>query len=843
MATPENGRKKGPTSADKTEKKPRKRRWLRFFLLFFVLSTIGGGLYGFAVYMRYSKDLPTLRDLANYHPSLVTRFYSRDYQLLGEFFVERRQFITFKEMPSRLVRAYLAIEDASFYEHFGLNPKGILRAAIANVVAGRVVQGASTITQQVAKTFLLTSERKIKRKIKEAILSLRIEERFTKDEILELYLNQIYLGAGAYGIGAAARIYFNRDVSELSLSQMAMLAGLPKAPSHLNPWRYPKRAKARRALVLKRMVEVGEITSAEAEAALNEELELTSASRPLENIAPHFREHVRRQVQEEWGYRQLNRGGLHVFSTVDPELQDAAQNAVRNGLIDLDRRHGYRGALAQLPSTSEEAQQAWLGEISREPEKGLIGVPGRLGYYQKALVLSVNDKAKAKEAHKKDKPGLATLLLHDGREIFLTFDDVEWARAQTKKRYLGEKIKKVSDVLHSGDVVLVEEETEGGFELAQNPDAEAALVAMDPHTGQIVAMVGGYDFSQSEFNRATQAKRQPGSSFKPIIFAAALDKGYSPVDKVDDSPIPMRYRDADTGELKTWRAENYEHKFYGPTTLRVALEHSRNLVTIRLLKSIGFTYATNYLDQFGLTIPAHRRDLSIALGSVGFTPLDMASAYAILANGGKRIKPVYIARIQDRFGRTVQRHGGGDCLLCHREPKKSPLKSVQESSSHLFGTRVVSQETAYQMTAMLKGVIEHGTGRKAKKLNRALAGKTGTTNDLRDAWFLGYSPSLVVAVWVGRDDSSALGPRETGSKAALPIWIDFMKTALEDRLDTDFVLPPGIHLEAIDHYSGESVGNETKHMILEAFKDGQGPTPRQAAAMPELELDMDGGLY
>ncbi|MBF0193900.1 MAG: PBP1A family penicillin-binding protein [Magnetococcales bacterium] len=812
----------------------KKRGWFfRLTVLFIIMGLIGlGGIW--KVYQIYSKDLPTLDDLAHYKPSLVTRVFARDYQMLGEFYIQRRQFVPFEKIPHKLVLALLAIEDWKFYKHPGIDPIGMFRAAIANVRAGRKVQGASTITQQVARTFLLTGIKTWERKIKEIILSLRIEQRFTKDEIIELYLNQVLLGSGAYGVGAASRIYFNKDVSELSLGQMALIAGLPQAPNRYNPWRRPDRARKRQIKVLNRMEAVGVITPQEAQIAKSASFGLARPPKPLEQIAPHFLEHVRRTIRTEWGYNQLYRGGLDVYTTLDPDLQKASQKAVRDGLLALDRRHGYRGVLDHLDNLKTQTLDKW---IAANPEKTIS-----TSNYLYGLVIDTTEGSPAK-----------VQLIKDKNIIDLPFAGVKWARPRLEgdDKKPGAKVKKISDVMVAGDIILVEKprKKDGIYRLAQEPEAEAASISLDPHTGQILAMVGGYNFSKSEFNRATQSKRQPGSAFKPFLYAAGLDQKYSPVDKIDDSPLPIKYRDPDTGELKVWRAENYEKKFYGPTTLRTGLAHSRNLVTIRLVKNLGISTVVPFLEKFGLPIPKFRQDLSLSLGSIGFTPLDMTSAYAVFANGGKLVEPVYIARVQDRFGRTVYRHKGGDCLLCHQEPQKQSVKhnvrtiEKEPESASLFGSRVLDPTTAYQTTNLLKGVVQHGTGRRAKKLRRPLAGKTGTTNDLRDAWFMGFSPSLVTGVWVGMDDSSPLGYRETGATAALPIWIDVMRAGLKDRPTTDFPVPEGIHLEAVNYETGENLAQGEKHWVMEAFKEGQKPNPSKGKGVVEDLQDLEDELY
>ncbi|MBF0627586.1 MAG: PBP1A family penicillin-binding protein [Magnetococcales bacterium] len=794
-------------------------RWTkRLFLLGFLMLLAGIGL-AWGVYQHFSEGLPTLNGLADYRPNLLTRVYARDYQLMGEFYIQRRLFIPRSEMPQRLIDALLAIEDSRFYQHPGIDMTGIARAVVTNLKAGGRKQGASTITQQVARTFLLTSIKSMERKIKEIILSFQIEKRFTKDEILELYFNQIYMGAGAYGMGAAAHAYFARDVSELSLGQMAMLAGLPKAPSYYSPWRDPEKAKARQKLVLNRMVELGLATAEEAAEAIEAPLNLVRPKESLEQIAPYYLEHVRRTILEEWGSDQLFNGGLEVHTALDPRLQRIAQHAVRKGLLEYDRRHGYRGPLTHVTDVGPYGRSAWIK--SHEKSQPTAG-----GFVQ-ALVLEVPKQQ-----------GAALLMLTSGKEVPLTMEGVKWARPRRKDakdsrdgKDLGPAPKKIADLLSPGDVILVDppEGKRNYYLLAQDPVAEAALVSMDPHTGQVLAMVGGYDFGRSEFNRAIQSMRQPGSSFKPFIYTAAMDKGFSPVDKIDDSPLPITYRDPNTGESKVWQPENYEKKYFGPTTIRVALTHSRNLVTVRLAKSIGIPYIASYLKNFGLDVPADRQDLSLSLGSLGFSPLKMTAAYAVFANGGKRVEPVYIARVQDRFGRTIFRHGGGDCLLCHQEPERIIPQAGEAPSSPKFGKPTLNPASVYQVVGLMKGVVRYGTARKALALNRPIAGKTGTTNDYRDAWFMGIAPSLVAGVWVGMDDFSILG--ETGGTAALPIWMDYMQEALQGQPATDFAVPPGISLEEIDAETGTLPDAGTTHRVFEAFKPGQ--TPLAAAATHE----------
>ena len=807
----------------------KKRGWFFYLSVLFLFFFIAGLAGVWSIYRHYSKDLPTLDDLAHYQPSLVTRVFARDYQLLGEFYIQRRQFVPFSELPEKLVLAFQAVEDRKFHEHNGIYLKGMIRAALANLRAGRKVQGASTITQQVARTFLLTGIKTWERKIKEIILSLRIENRFSKNEIMELYLNQILLGSGAYGIGAASRIYFNRDVSELSIGQIALLAGLPQAPNRYNPWRQPERARTRQIWVLKKMIASGVVTPAEAKMAEEAPFNLARPPKPLEQIAPHFLEHVRRTIQTEWGNNQLYRGGLDVYTTLDPNLQRAAQKAVRDGLLAHDRRHGYRGALAKLENIEPETIAVWLAANK--------GETASISGYLYGVVKNIATSKKAQ-----------ILLLQDNQLVDLNFAGVQWARPRLEgdSKYLGPELKTINDAVAVGDVILVEKPGKDGdiYSLAQEPEAEAALVSLDPHTGQVLAMVGGYHFAKSEYNRATQGKRQPGSAFKPFLYAAGLNEKYSPVSEIDDSPLTLPYRDQDTGELKIWKAENYEKNFRGPTTLRYALAHSRNLVTIHLVKNLGISNVVPFLEKFGFDIPVSRQDLSLSLGSIGYTPMEMTSAYAVFANGGKLVEPVYIARIQDRFGRTVYRHDGGDCLLCHQEPtQQAMLVDNEKVASSLYGSKVLDPTTAYQTTNLLKGVVLHGTGSKAKKLNRHLAGKTGTTNDLRDAWFMGFSPSLVTGVWVGMDNSTPLGHHETGASAALPIWIDTMRAGLADRPPTDFPVPEGIHLEAVNYVTGEALAPGDKKWTMEAFKEGQMPNPSKKEEMQENIQELADSIF
>lgn len=806
-----------------------RRSWFWWFFVRFILF---GTLIGLAVimagYWYYGSGLPDLQALKNYKPSLITRVYSREGNMLGEFFLERREFVSVYNVPPTLIGAFIAIEDGDFYDHLGIDPLGILRAAYVNLKAGRVVQGASTITQQVVKIFLLTSERSFERKFKEMILALQIEQELSKEEILELYLNEIYLGAGSYGISAAARVYFDRKLEDLSLAQMAMLAGLPKAPSTTDPRRHFDRAKRRQELVLSRMVVEGFITQKQATQAGLEELYLRRPRNEVFKIGLHYVEHIRRSVKGQLTDELFYREGLEIYSPISAYMQIVAQEAIKNGLIDHDRRHGYRGRIDRIENSSSLIVQLDWVDGNRAFRKTTSG-------YFRGLVLEVKQRS-------------ARVLLSNGETIEIGLRGVMWARKAIKSRstnrlYLGKIIRKVTDVLGQGDVILVDERQEQGkatYYLAQEPVAEAALISMHAQTGDVLAMVGGYNFERSEFNRATQGERQPGSAFKPFVYAAALDGGMSPVTRIDDSPTVVEYFDARTGKMKLWRAENYEQMFYGPTTLRVGLVHSRNLVSIRLLRKLGMKPTLNFLSRFGIDIPKVGRNLSLALGATGRSVLEMARGYAVFANNGRLVRPSFIHTITDRNANILYSSRGGECILC------SPgLRNFEISDDMPSGgvAEVITPETAFQITSLLEGVILHGTGKEAKKIGRALAGKTGTTNSFNDAWFIGYSPAIVTAVWVGMDDFSTLGDKETGARAALPIWTEFMGKVLKRIPETNFVPPSGIRLEEIDAETGTGVTARTELKVMEAFKEGQIPHVSEVAEVRTVLDGISEGFY
>ncbi len=762
-----------------------------------ILFLIVGLFAAVYVFGQYGRDLPDYRQLAVYEPPITTRFYAGNGQILAEFAREKRVFVPVDAMPDKLKYAFMAAEDKNFLIHNGIDYSGIARAVLSNVknvATGKRMVGASTITQQVAKNFLLTNEVSFRRKIKEAILAYRIEKAYTKEHILELYLNEIYLGFRSYGVGAAALNYFGKSLSELKISEMAFLAALPKGPNNYNPYTRKNYAIGRRDWVLDRMVEEGYITELEATEAKKDDIDVVDQKEEFVKAGEYFTEAVRREIIEKYGEKDLYENGMLVRTTVDPELQVYANHALRKGLEDIAMRSEWKGVVARI-----EVGDDWATNLA--DVKTPIGANSK---WQKAVVLDINDKK-----------ATVSLGLQEEIKVTMSFADMSWARkANDNGRLISSK--KPSDILAIGDVIMVENISAVAgkpiYALRQEPKVEGALVAMDPHTGRVLALSGGYSFERSEFNRAIQAKRQPGSAFKPFVYLAALDNGYTPADLILDAPIVL---DQGPGQGK-WKPENYSSKFYGPTTLRVGVEHSRNLMTIRLAQAMGMDKVVEYSDKFGISsnLPPV---LSMALGAGETTVLNMAAAYGELVNGGKKIAPTMVDRIQDRQGKTVYKSDNRTCEKC----SGSDIFWVNQEVPQIPDNReqLTNPLSAYQMVSILHGVVERGTGYKLKQIKKTLAGKTGTTNNNYDAWFVGFSPDLVVAVFVGYDNPRPIGRDETGSKAAAPIFVDFMQNALKNTPDTPFRIPSGIKLVRVNYENGRPAKpNETKGVILEAFK-------------------------
>jgi penicillin-binding protein 1A len=776
---------------------------LRFFGFLFAAGTIlfvVGAATAAGLLWHFSKDLPDYSQLQDYEPPVMTRVHAADGSLVAEYARERRLYIPIQAVPKLVINAFLAAEDKNFYEHGGLDFTGIARAGIVylqNYGSSRRPQGASTITQQVAKNFLLSNELSMSRKVKEALLALKIERTYSKEKILELYLNEIYLGLGAYGIAAASLVYFDKAVNELTVPEAAYLASLPKAPNNYHPFRQRERAIERRNWVIDRMAESGFVKSADAEKAKRSPLGVTTKATSAHIFAAeYFAEEVRRELYERYGEKKLYEGGLSVRTSLDPKLQLLARKTFIDGLVRYDETQGWRGPVTKIDFAGDWGIK--LAEV-----KALSDIaPWRL-----AVVLEVSDQSARIGLQPGREPG--GFVSKERTVGILPLEGMKWAKTG------GRAVGKVTQVVNPGDVVYVEPgKSEGQFVLHQVPEISGAMVVEDPWTGRVLAMVGGFSFDQSQFNRATQALRQPGSSFKPFVYAAALDNGYTPSTIVLDAPVEI---DQGPG-VGTWRPENYEGKFYGPATLRFGLEHSRNVMTVRLAQDIGMPLISEYAKRFGVydDLPPY---LSFALGAGETTLLRMTSAYAMFDNGGRRIKPTLIDRIQDRYGHTVYKHDERECVGCagkkwENQPEPSLVDRRQQ---------VLDPMTAYQITSMMEGVVQRGTATVVREVGKPVAGKTGTTNDEKDAWFIGFTPDIVVGVYLGYDKPRHLGRGATGGHLAAPIVKEFLKVALVDKPAAPFRVPPGIKLVRVDLKSGTRAGPGTERAILEAFKPGTAP--------------------
>ena len=751
-------------------------RWWQILLLGLGAAVLIGGLAVAGLVWHLSKDLPALEQLGTYQPSMVTQVYSSDKRLIGQFFIERRILTPVAEIPERLRRAVIAVEDVRFFEHPGLDYIGMLRAAWTNVRRGGKVEGASTITQQLARSLFLSSERTFDRKVRELILAYKMELVLTKEQILELYLNQIYFGQGAYGVASAAQTYFGKDLSALTIAESAFLAGLPKSPNHYSPFKAYDRAKKRQEHVLARMEEAGFLTWAEREQAVAETLNFRRPGGV--QAAPYFVEYVRQLLIAKYGEAMVYKGGLKVFTTLNLEMQKAAEASFAAGLRELDKRQGWRGPLRTVDVTAPTPST--FAATSDQAVK--------VGDYREGFVTKV-----AKDHY----------LVQVGTTVAkLAFDDMAWA----KRRLTGSDTAKdvvlnpnLKQVLKSGDVIEVMvkkvDRDVVHVQLEQTPLVEGGLIALEPGNGAIRAMVGGYDFSRSEYNRAVQAHRQPGSAFKPIIYATAVNQGMSPASVILDAPVVYEQEQ----DEKTWKPENYGKKFHGMVSLRDALAQSHNLATVRLLDKVGVKNVIEFAKTVGITSPL-AADLSLGLGSSSVGLMELTSAYSVLLNQGSRAEPYVILFVKDNAGKVLEQ----------AEPQ---------------ALAVISKETAYLITSMMEDVIQKGTGQAAKVISRPIAGKTGTTDEFINAWFIGGAPNLVSGIYVGFDDRRSLGETESGAHAALPIWINFMKEALKQMPVMAFTIPEGVTFVKVDSATGLLEGEqEGQASTVELFTKGSEPT-------------------
>ena len=767
-------------------------------------------------YWYLAPKLPSAEALRDVRLQVPLRVYSREGKFLAEFGEKRRKPLRLDEVPERLVQAFLAGEDNRFFEHPGVDWQGLTRALLYLVRTGEKGPGGSTITMQVARNFFLSREKTYIRKLNEILLALKIEREFTKDEILELYVNKIFLGQRAYGVGAAAQVYYGRPVTELTLPQLAMIAGLPKAPSRFNPVANPEQAVVRRTYVLRRMLELGYIEQDEHDAARDAPVTAKVHGLAIEVEAPYVAEMVRASMEETYG-DDVYTAGYKVYTTLDAKLQRAANAALRQALIEYDARHGYRGSEKHV-TTGQKATSLQTALEDIADVGGLVP----------AVVTSV------------DKRNVAAFARNVG-PVEIGLESMEWARPYIDENRRGDEPKGAGAVLKAGDVIRVRH-SGNGWSVAQLPEVEGALVSLDPNDGSIVALTGGFDFYRSKFNRATQAERQPGSSFKPFIYSAALEYGYTPATIINDAPVVFE----DPSLKSAWRPENYGGKFFGPTPLRTALYKSRNLVSIRLLRDIGIDFALEHIAKFGIDVENLPRGLSLALGSGVLTPLEVASGYCVLANGGYAIEPYYIERVLDRDDTLLF---AADPLVVCRDCADDEAMIVSDSTTPGDGAsasamapaesgagtgpagfarrapRVIDARNAWLMYSLMRDVIRRGTGRKARVLERDdLAGKTGTTNDQYDAWFSGFSPDLVATAWIGFDEFRPLGQRETGARAALPMWIAYMKEALEGVRRREIQPPEGIVTVRIDPATGEAAGASHEGAVFESFRKERVPT-------------------
>lgn len=778
---------------------------------------------GFAGAYQYLRpELPEAAELRAVPLQLPLQVYSRDGNLIAQIGEQRRIPVAWEEIPAVVVDAFLAAEDDRFFEHPGVDWQGLVRAVVANLAAGGVREGGGTITMQLARNTVLTSERTLRRKLKEVFVALRLEREFSKQEILTLYLNRIFLGQRAYGVGAAAEVYFGRHVGELGLAEAALLAGLPRSPSRDNPIASPERARERRDYVLRRLAETDKIGEGERAIAAAAPVPARIHGVEVELEAPYVAEMVRIELLRRYGEAALT-SGYHVTTTVDSGLQVAANEAVWRTVLEYDRRHGYRGAIEQLDAARLRDAAATGEAFRRHPGRGIL---------ETAIVESVGERS-------------AVLRRRDAHTIEIGWDQLAWARPALPDDRLGPAPKQASDVLAPGQVVYVEPVEQGGYRLAQLPVASGAFVALDPRDGAITALVGGFDFGASKFNRVTQARRQPGSAFKPFLYSAALERGFTPATLVNDAPIVMTGGGADGTE--EWRPQNITKRFYGPTPMREGLVRSRNLVSIRLLRAIGIGPAVAHIGAFGFGPEALPSNLTLALGTGQVTPLDMARGFSVFANGGFRVTPYFIARVTDAAGGELYvAEPALACPDCAFEAPPgtpssndapvaaTPIASRAEAAGAAAGRvpperrapRAISAANAFVMTDMLAEVIQRGTAQRAKVIGRHdLAGKTGTTNDRRDTWFVGFNADLAAAAWVGFDQERSLGDSEEGGRTALPMWVRFMQQALHDRPEHRLPEPPGVVRMWVSRETGQPASAGSGDTVFEAFLEEFAPQP------------------
>lgn len=835
-----------------------KKSWGWIFKTLFILALISTGLItlvGAGVFYHFSKDLPKIISVEDYRPLTVTRILGdggKEDAVIGEYYKERRYVIPYDKIPDLLVKSFISAEDDRFFEHQGINLASIIRASIANFRAGHVVQGGSTITQQVAKSLLLTPEKSFTRKAKEVILANRIERNLSKQQILYLYLNQIYLGHGAYGVQAASKTYYNKDVSQITLAEAALLAGMPQAPGKYSPHLNPKRAKERQLYVLRRMLENGYINHTQMAEAAAQPLKIYPDEELSSKYAAYFVEHIRRYLTEKYGDKAVYEEGLTINVPLSPKLALLAKKSVREGLRAVDKRIGYRGPAKHLKTVQEIEQ--YLKDERLELIKRKIGYEvflpdGRLdaleamklaGLVSDLQLLDAEELYQAVVTSVDDSKKIAGVMI-GGVKADLPFEKMKWAKRAKDDRnpnavYSEPRVP--SQILKKGDVVLVKlsqgptPNSPVQVELEQEPQVQGALVSIEVQSGNILALEGGYDFDKSEFNRAVQAQRQPGSSFKPIIFAAALERGFTPASIIQDSPIV--YDDEKFGK---WKPDNFESKFYGDTTFRLALIKSRNVPTIKIVQKIQVPFLIEYAKRIGMNAQFNA-DLSISLGSATLSLLDITKIYSLFPRLGRRVNPVFISSVKDRDGRLLEETKAsvlGPPTIAHpNSPQPSPsiVPTLPDGRPAVIippyppsqdPDQLMDPRVAYVMTNLMKEVVNYGTGHEAKSLNRPAAGKTGTTNDFLDAWFMGFTPHVVTGVWVGFDNLKTIGTNETGARAALPIWLSFMKEAVKPYPEADFTVPPGVVFASIDANTGKLTAANSSNAIREAFIEGTEP--------------------